>query len=245
VVEHPDLVRDTMTSRRTQTNEAARCAVFLPALAALDGPLALLEVGAAAGLTLLPDLYSYEYGAHHVTGLDPDAPIIRCRPVTPAPLPRRVPEVVWRAGIDLDPLDVTNDDDVAWLSCLVWPGEADRAERLDHAVAVARRHPPSIHRGDLLDDLEGIAACAPSDARLVVYHSAVLAYVGEDKRRAFAEAVAALGAVWLSNEGDGVLECIGVVGTDPAAFVLARDGREVLGRADPHAAWLEWREDPR
>lgn len=240
VVVRPQVLREVMCSRRTQTNEAARCAVLLPAFALVDGPLALLEVGAAAGLTLLPDVYSYDYEGHVVRGLDPEAPILRCRPVGPVPLPGRVPHVVWRAGLDLNPLDVTDDDDVAWLSCLVWPGEADRAQRLDQAVAAARRHPPVVHRGDLLDDLGALAATAPFDATLVVYHSAVLAYVGEDTRRAFAEAVATLGGVWLSNEGDRVLDCIGVSGTDPGSFILVRDGHEVLARCDPHGTWIEW-----
>jgi hypothetical protein len=44
-----------MRARCTQTNEPARCATLLPALAALPGPLALIEVGASAGLTLLFD----------------------------------------------------------------------------------------------------------------------------------------------------------------------------------------------
>jgi hypothetical protein len=202
--------------------------------------LALLEVGAAAGLTLLPDVYSYDYDGHRLTGLDPDAPILRCRPLGPVPLPSRVPEVIWRAGIDLDPLDVMSDDDVAWLSCLIWPGEAERAERLHQAVAAARRRPPVIHRGDLLDDLAQVAADAPADSTLVVYHSAVLAYVGEDKRRAFADAVSQLGAVWLSNEGDRVLLRVGIAGVDPGSFVLVRDGREILARTDPHATWIEW-----
>ena len=51
-----------MLERRTQTNEAARCALMLPLLAALPQPLALLEVGASAGLCLLPDRYGYDYG---------------------------------------------------------------------------------------------------------------------------------------------------------------------------------------
>lgn len=69
---------EVMRERRTQTNEAARCACLLPALAALPQPLALLEVGASAGLTLLPDLYSYDYDGRRVTGRDPRAPTITC-----------------------------------------------------------------------------------------------------------------------------------------------------------------------
>ena len=141
VVSRPNELRDVMLARRTQTNEPARCAVLLPALALLPGPLALLEVGAAAGLTLLPDLYSYDYGGHRVAGADAEAPTLACRPAGPVPLPSRVPEVAWRAGIDLEPLDVTDDEDVSWLSCLLWPGEAGRAERLEAAVAMARKPP--------------------------------------------------------------------------------------------------------
>jgi hypothetical protein len=233
-------LRRVILSRRTQTNEPARCAVLLPALAALPGPLALLEVGAAAGLTLLPDIYSYDYDGHRVSGMDPEAPTLHCRAVGPVPLPGRVPQVVWRAGIDIDPLDVGNEEDVAWLECLLWPGEAGRAERLEAAVAAARKRPPLVHRGDLLDDLAGVAAQAPSGATLVVYHSAVLAYVDEGKRTAFAEAVRTLSAVWLSNEGNGVLRCIGVDHGDARSMLLVRDGQDVLARTDPHGTWVEW-----
>ncbi len=51
-----------MAERSTQTNEPARCATVLPVLAQLPQPLALLEVGAAAGLCLLPEYYAYDYG---------------------------------------------------------------------------------------------------------------------------------------------------------------------------------------
>ena len=44
---------EVMLARRTQTNEPARCATLLPALALLPPPLALIEVGASAGLILL------------------------------------------------------------------------------------------------------------------------------------------------------------------------------------------------
>ena len=58
VLDHADAVVATLQTRRTQTNEVARCATLLPVLARLRGPLALLEVGASAGLCLLPDRYA-------------------------------------------------------------------------------------------------------------------------------------------------------------------------------------------
>ncbi len=95
--------------RATQTNEAGRCAVLLPMLAALPQPLALLEVGASAGLCLYPDRYAYRY-RDHVVGAG--EPVLECA-ATRMPPPTCVPEVVWRAGLDLNPLDVTDPADVA------------------------------------------------------------------------------------------------------------------------------------
>ena len=228
-----------MMTRRTQTNEPARCATLLPALALLPQPLALVEVGASAGLTLLPDKYSYDYAGHRVAGTDPDAPVLACQPRGPVPLPARVPEVAWRAGLDLNPLDVTSDYDVRWLECLVWPGETGRQERLSAAIETARRDPPPVHRGDLLTDLPGLVSQAPPGATVVVYHSAVLGYVRRADRAQFARTVAALGVTWLSNEGPGLLPGTAIPGCGPHGFVLAKNG-EPLGLTESHGAWVEW-----
>ncbi|MGH8889839.1 MAG: DUF2332 domain-containing protein, partial [Acidothermaceae bacterium] len=227
-------LRAVMLTRRTQTNEPARCATLLPALAQLPQPLALIEVGASAGLTLLVDHYSYDYAGRRVAGRDPQAPVLCCEPRGPVPVPDRMPTIAWRAGLDLNPLDVRNDDDVRWLSCLVWPGESDRQDRLTAAIATARRNPAIVHRGDLRTDLPRLAEQAPRDATLVVYHSAVLAYLTPADREHFAATVRGLDAVWLSNEGPGVVPGVPSPPYSGAPFVLARDGRELLARTDPH-----------
>jgi hypothetical protein len=230
-----------MLARLTQTNEPARCATLLPALALLPEPLALIEVGASAGLTLLFDRYSYDYDGHLIAGSDPGAPTLHCALRGPVPVPARPPDIAWRAGLDLNPLDVTRDDDVRWLSCLVWPGESDREERLAAAIAAARRDPPPVHRGDLLTDLPALAAQAPADATLVIFHSAVLAYVALPDRERFAQAVRGLvGAVWLSNEAPGVVPGLPFTYFREATFVLGQGGRTPLAFTDGHGAWLHW-----
>lgn len=236
----PDGLSQVMLARRTQTNEPARCATLLPALAQLPEPLALIEVGASAGLTLLFDRYSYDYGDLVIAGSDPEAPTLRCDLQGPVPVPARVPEIAWRAGLDLNPLDVTSEDDVRWLSCLLWPGEGDRAERLALAVATARRSPPLVHRGDLLTDLPALVAQAPAEATVVVYHSAVLAYVAPEDRERFAETVRGLAVTWFSNEAPGVVPGVPLDERDDGTFVLGRDGSQTLARTDGHGDWVEW-----
>jgi hypothetical protein len=136
VVEDGERLRMTMTARATQTNEPARCAALLPVLARLDGPLALIEVGASAGLCLYPDRYSYEYDGRPVGARSPVH--LRCTTTGDLPLPARLPDVAARIGIDLNPLDAADPDDRAWLRALVWPGPnaADRLQRLDAAAEI-------------------------------------------------------------------------------------------------------------
>ena len=58
ILDRRDEIEVLMRTRRTQTNEPGRCAAILPALPC--GPLALVEVGASAGLCLLFDEYCYK-----------------------------------------------------------------------------------------------------------------------------------------------------------------------------------------
>ena len=187
--------------RITQTNEVGRCAVLLPMLTALPQPLALLEVGASAGLCLYPDRYAYRYGDHLVGSGDPVLPCTATHMMPPTGLPH----VVWRAGLDLNPLDVTDPADLAWLDTLIWPEHTRRRARLRAAAAVVAADPPLLVRGDLVNDLPALAAQAPPEATLVVFHSSVLYHVPAPRRAAFAEVVRGLPGHWIANEAPDVL----------------------------------------
>ena len=232
---HWDTVRATIMSHSTQTNEAARCAVFLPFLAQLPQPLALIEVGASAGLCLLPDRYSYRYSDG--TSIDPhDGPadvVIECDLSTGIHPPKTMPQVSWRAGIDINPIDVTDPEMSAWLETLIWPGQQARRDRLHHALDIARQDPPRITAGDLLAELPALAAQAPKDATLIIFHSAVLPYIPAADRAAFVDLVTTLPGHWLSNEGRGVVPGVTLSKTPDARFTLAVDGIPVA-LTDPH-----------
>ena len=237
-------VSTTMMARSTQTNEAARCATLLPVLMQLPQPLALLEVGASAGLCLLPDRYAYDFDGHHLTPANATAPPrFACHVEGAIPLPQHLPQIVWRGGLDLNPIDVRDDDQCAWLEALVWPGQEQRLHHLRVALAVARQNPPTVRRGNLLHDLASLAAEAPRDATLVVFHTAVLGYVSSQAQRdAFARSVGDLDAVWISSEAPGVFPAIAAqlsMRVPRGKFLLAVNGRPVAF-SDPHGAALNW-----
>lgn len=252
-------VEHLMRSRRTQTNEPGRCATLLPALP--RGPLALLEVGASAGFCLLLDEYAYDYWGVRL-GPESSPVRLRCDVIGEPTLPEVVPQVVWRAGLDLRPLDVHDDDDARWLLSCVWPEHSERRERLSAAITLAKLHELALHRGDLVADLPALLAEVPRDATLVVFHSAVLCYVNEEARRDFADVLAEASKqrdiVWISNEDPAVVPEITALAppTRGPRFLLGRTrftkllGRtqfnkgqrhdEFLAIAQAHGAELEW-----
>ncbi len=245
IVRHQHAIRELILVRTTQTNEPSRCAVLLPLLSQLPQPLALLEVGASAGLCLLPDRWGYDYGRVQI---EPNisktygAPTFPCIVNDATPLPKHVPDIVWRVGLDVNPINLTDPEEVAWLETLVWPGQEARAERLRAAIRVAQEEPPPIIKGDLLTDLQTLAVSAPRNATLVVFHSAVLAYVTQEARHQFINTVTNLDAVWISNEAPGVLPSITAkLSQEPPQnkFVLAKNG-EPVAFTGPHGQSIEW-----
>jgi hypothetical protein len=244
IIENTGAVRTIMLARSTQTNEPARCATLLPVLMQLPQPLALIEVGASAGLCLLPDLYAYDYGGQFVRP-EPEKvepPIFSCVVNAATPVPATVPRVVWRAGLDLNPLDVTDPDHTAWLEALVWPEQTDRLVKLRAAIEIAAATKPRLVKGDLRNDLARLAEEAPKNATLVIFHTAVLSYVSsETDRQNFAKSVSSLCQFWISNESPRVfpdiakrLERQGQQG----CFLLSVNGLPVAW-TDPHGASLD------
>jgi len=172
----------TLALRRVQTNETSRALAWLwpAAIAGCSDrarPLVIVDVGCSAGLNLVADTLPHVWTT--TTG-------------TPLPIVQR-PRVVVRIGIDDRPLDATRADDAHWLRACVWPGETERLERLDAALA---RFRDARERGERIDLVRrdataapalvrAAAAGAPPEALTIVYQTMMSGYLGAQSRSEF------------------------------------------------------------
>jgi hypothetical protein len=246
LLEREPAVKRTIRERATQTNEVGRLATLAPVfaqVAAGTGPLSLIEVGASAGLCLFPERYDYAWPPlGRLTGSG--GPVLTAVVSGDLPVPDTHPVVAWRGGADLNPLDVRDDDAMAWLATLVWPEQEERRDRLARAVEIAREDPPTIVEGDLFDALPRLLGEAGRHGTPVVFHSAVIAYLDDEARQRFHDLMTGLVAAgtcrWVSNEAPGVLPRItGDLSVPLGRFVLGLDGRAVaLTHGHGHA--IDW-----
>jgi hypothetical protein len=243
-----------MSSRLVQTNEVGRSACLLPAfiyVSRLAGgrPLALIDVGASAGLNLLFDRFLIDYG-RPLWG-DPDSPVpLACelRGELEPPIVRagasagREPAVGFRAGIDVNPIDLRDDDAVMWLRALVWPEQPERAYNLDQAASIARGQTPLVIKGDVIEVLPSLLECVPADLTLCLYHSFVLHQLAPDARQRF-DGILSL----LSLRRDAyVVDMAGSMQASRLSLSTWSGGEKrtvQLAECMAHGKWLRWLAD--
>jgi hypothetical protein len=175
-----------------QTNEVGRSAVLLGGffeIAAATGlPLRLLEIGASAGLNLLWDRFYYRLG--DADWGDPASPV-HLAPLWQGGLPPLATpiRVASRTGCDLNPIDVTDDEQALRLRAYVWADQTDRRTRLDGAIALAHRHHVTIERTNATDFLRRHLAAPTLGQATVIYHSIVWNYVSDADKAAIVKVV--------------------------------------------------------
>ncbi len=238
-------------TRRVQTNEVARCALFLPAfmlLAQRVQEFAMIEVGSSAGLNLNWDRYAYNYGDAVWYGDVASRVKLQCaaRGGIRPPLKTEMPRVVSRTGIDLNPNDVFDDDAMLWLRALVWPEQIERAERLQNAIAIARAFPPRVAQGDALEltprVISEITQATSNATPIVLFHSFVLNQVPQELRARYYELLAEQSA------GRVLFDLAIEPSAWPAPLILTTfengaRAQKTLAACDHHGRWLEWHND--
>jgi hypothetical protein len=239
-------IRPLLRARRVQTNVVRRCSILLPAFESVSRrcnrtPLGLVEVGPSAGLNLCWDAYGYDYGQHGRYGNETSPVQLSCElrgDATP-PLPAETPPAGTRLGIDLNPLSVTDDEDVRWLRALVWPEHDERRRLLERAVSVARESPPKLLEGDALTDLLDVCDRIPDEERLCLFNTHTLYQLTVEQREEFAAVVGELGRsrdlYWLDCEWYGDEPEVRLVEYEDGAR-----STDTLARYDAHGEWLGW-----
>jgi len=233
--------------RATQTNDPRRCSPLLIALSRIRGPIALIEVGASAGLTLIPDRYSYAWNARGrrivadpISG--PSTVTLTADVTGWGANPPAIPRIAYREGIDLNPLNVTNSLDREWLEALVWPEQTDRLELVRNAADIVAEVSPVLTTGDALDQLRAAVARARKSApkaTVVVWSPAVLVYLDPERRAEFQKYCRRAKLRWISLDGRKVLAGLGAAATERGLygeFLLTLDGEPIaevdaLGRS--------------
>lgn len=229
-----------------QTNEVGRSAALWAAMmVAADrhgGRFELLELGSSAGLNLNLARYGYDLGGRRSGDL---ASMVVLRPRWRGPPPPPAHPAVLRArGVDLAPLDARDPAARERLSAFVWPDDAERGVRLQHALDLAAEHPPSVDRGDAADWLvERLAEPPERGVVRTVLHSVVLQYLPAERRARVRDAIEAAAGrataerrlAWISFEWDAARSC--------AALHLSSwpgGATRELATCQAHAAWIDW-----
>jgi hypothetical protein len=228
-----------------QTNEVARAAMLLPGFltiaARADLPLALLELGASAGLNLHGDAYRYRLGD---ADWGPEDSPLRLAPEwhgRPPPLPDL--RIVSRAGCDATPLDPADEGDRLRLQAYIWPDQTERLERLARALELAAGRLTRIERADAAAWLQTRLATPAPDVATVVYHSIVWQYLSESSQAQILDVLAARGRQ--ANLGSPLYWLRMEPGVDPGHAELRLTARpegveRLLARTDFHGRWIEW-----
>ncbi len=248
-LEHRAWVSDLIATRRTQTQVVRRCTCLLPAFGLVhreaEAPLALIDIGASAGLNLNFDRYAYRYlragrevlrWGRSASRVELETELRGSGTVTP---PARVIPVASRAGIDVNPIDLADRDELLWLRALIWPEHVERHGQLMDAAAELADSPAPVHRGDASCDLPRLLDRVPAEAALVVYSTIALYQMSRQGRRRITEELEARSRerpVWRAT----------LEGAHPPSLTLTRyragsGETELLARASPHGEWIEWR----
>ncbi|WP_028958439.1 DUF2332 domain-containing protein [Sulfitobacter sp. 20_GPM-1509m] len=228
-----------------QTNEVRRSAALIAgarvACAQFDLPVMLSELGASGGLNLMWDHFALSVGG---TTLGPDDPALTLTPDWTGPLPpAKVPHIASRAGVDLNPLNPRDADDLLRLTAYLW---ADQPERLARTRAAAAVFDAEMTRGDAIDWLEQRLTAQPEGQMHLIQHTVAWQYFPAPAQARGTALIEAAGAqatqtrplAWLSMETEG--DVTGAVGAALTLRLWPGDLRLTLGRADFHGRWVNW-----
>ncbi len=234
---------NTWLNSAPQTNEVRRSVTLIAAghvLAERFGlPIHTTELGASGGLNLHWDAYGMiakdqKFGAA--------TPALILTPDWTGPLPpAQRPEVVARAGVDLNPLDPADPQDALRLQAYLWPDQPERLALTRAAIATAKT---PVAKADAITWLKNRLDQVPKRGQThLIYSTVAWQYFPAESQAAGTALIEAAGAkatadtplAWFGMENDGSAR-----GAALTLRVWPQDETLTLGRADFHGRWVEW-----
>jgi hypothetical protein len=241
---HEDFLVD-WTKSPPQTNEVRRSAALIAmahvAVQHFDRPIVLSELGASGGLNLMWDHFALDVAGAHL------GPVRSALTLSPewqgAPPPASCPQVVDRSGVDLNPLNPNDSEDLLRLTAYLW---ADQPQRLELTRAAASVMDAHVAQGDAIDWLEDRLNTAPEGHMHMIQNTVAWQYFphsAQVRGTALIEAAGAKATVktplaWMQMESDG--DTTGAVGAALTLRLWPGDLTMHLGRADFHGRWINW-----
>ncbi|MBA1372889.1 MAG: DUF2332 family protein [Blastomonas sp.] len=231
----------------TQTNEVGRSAALMAALmVAADRyglPFELLELGTSCGLNLNLGRYGFDLGG--VKAGDP-ASALQIAPEWRGPQPVAAPvSILSASGADLHPLNARDADSCERLLAFIWADQHHRIARLEHALDIARAHPPQIEEAEALDWIaQKLAAPQSADTCRVVFHSMFRQYLPEPQRARLAEIIVQSGQfaterkplAWISLEWTPDRSEVRL-----SLTCWPSGEQRFLATCHPYGEWIHWR----
>jgi len=235
VLDHEEEIVEIGKTRYTQTNECRRCAALL--LLVMTAPFDrfyLIDVGTSAGLNLGLDRFHY-----HLGDLEwgPEAPVVLSSDLRGRPPQLRDIEVLGRIGLDLNPIDPSDEEAFLWLDALIWPEHVERRERLRGALDLVSGLNVEMVAGDALATLPGVLANLPPGEPAIVLNSFALIQFSPEERDVLES---------ISDEARSERPLFRVSmevldKDDDWARLVVDDGSgpRHVGEAHPHGEWVE------
>ncbi|MCW4116366.1 DUF2332 family protein [Aurantimonas sp. MSK8Z-1] len=230
-----------------QTNEVARASALLPGLLTVARetrlPLTLVEIGSSAGLNLSLDGFHYTFG--DAQWGDPAAGV-RLAPGLRGGAPDLSGDLVvaGRRGCDIRPIDLSDPAQRLRLRSFVWADQTARLERLDAAIALAVKRGIAVERQDAADFVAGQLETRPAGTVFCLMHSIMWQYMPQATQARIAGLMEQAGAAATSDSPVAWLRLEPDAAGDAAVITLdlwPGGTTRVLGRADFHGRWLDWR----
>lgn len=183
----------------------------------------------------------------HVCG-DLESPVrLRTRVMEakgPAPewLPRSIPEIAGRTGVDIAVVDLDDAGALRWNEALIWPDQLERMERFRQAVRLARaRSWVRMIEGDGRALIPEVVAKTPGGVVPCIFHSHVVYQWTKEERAEFLDEISEWGRQrdlchisleWLGDDSGPKLHL--------TTFIEGKRSHEHLADCHHHGRWIQW-----